>query len=976
MRSAPLLAFCGLILIVKAAFGLDPSRSLDEFSYQTWQTGSGLPQNSVHSILQTRDGFLWLATEGGLVRFDGYRFVVFDTRNTPALQSNSIRALLEDAEGTLWIATASTLCRRKWDSIDGVPQAGAGILALHHDRAGGVWAVTADALEHWSLDLSKPPQRFPIPDTSPRLTGALASGIGGGVWLGTATGLKRWQNGRFADASSTLPASAVKSLLLDHSRRLWVGTAKGLFRSDPAAAREFQTVCESSKLSGIGGLFEDWERSVWIGADDGPYRLEPGPKAACQPARNLAAVPVLSFAEDAEGDLWVGTESSGVTIIRNQKFVTYTAREGLTSDTVRCVFEDRKGSVYIGTSGGLTQIQDGHFRRFTTADGLASNIVLSLGQSSDGELLIGTPDGLNRFHNGSFSLATSADGLPDDFVRSIYTDRDGSLWIGTRRGLSHEDLNHRFTTYTQANGLGSDLVGAVLRDRKGDLWVATLGGLSRFNDGRFQNFRTVDGLSSNVVTALYEDTDGDLWIGTQDAGLNVQINSKFVSLPRTLGLPEAVYGIVEDASGEFWIPSKTGIARVNRKELRNVATGIARDLNVVWYNTSDGLRVDECSIGGHPEVWKASDGTIWFSTVKGAAALTPSAAHLNRILPSVAIESVQIDNATLMPSQLGDLKPEHSRFAFEYTALSFAAPQKVVYRYRLEGFDRNWIDAGARRIAYYTNIPPGNYRFRVIARNNDGFWNEAGARLSFRLEPHFYQTLWFYGLCALALALCSYGIYRWRVAEIESRFQAVFEERNRIGREIHDTLAQSFVAVSMQLEIVSRLLSSSVEAAREHLDQARLQVREGLQEARRSIWQLRSESAENEDLAARVSKAAQQAIGLHPVKLSFEVRGTYRPLGARVEDELLRISQEAVNNALRHANPERITIELVYAARNLRMTIADDGCGFTPGAVTPGPNGHFGLKGMRERAEQINASLLVESAAGKGTRVFVEASLT
>ncbi len=731
----------------------------------------------------------------------------------------------------------------------------------------------------------------------------------------------------------------------------------------------FVAVDGAGNTGAVLSLFEDWEGSVWAGTENGLARL------SANPGRTLAGVSVIALAQDAEGDLWVGTESEGATVIRNQKFVTYTARDGLAGDSVRCVFSDAEGVVSAGTNAGLTQIDGGRFKSLNSANGLASDVILSLGDDAEGNLLIGTPDGLNRWKHGKVSLTTSADGLADDFVRSIYKDGDGSLWIGTRRGLSHETGNH-FTTYTQADGLGSDLVGAILRDSHGDLWVATLGGLSRWQNGRFSTYRTRDGLSSNIITALYADAEGDLWIGTQDAGLNVRHGEKFSRLPSNWGLPQAVFGIAEDGNGEFWIASQTGIARASKSELKSVVLGRNSQPTVVWYGTSDGLRVNECSLGGHPEVWKARDGTIWFSTLKGLAALYPDAARLNRVLPPVVIESVKVDDRTLAPVQAEKIAAGHSRIAFDYAALSFAAPQKVRYRYRLEGFDNAWIEAGSQRTAYYTNIPPGGYRFRVLARNNDGFWNEAGAVLSLRLLPHFYQTIWFYALVAMALAGASFLIYRWRVAEVEARFGAVLQERNRIAREIHDTLAQGFVGVSMQLEIVSRLLASSVDGAREHLDQARAQVRESLSEARRSIWQLRSQSSESEDFAARLSKAAKQAIGLNPVQLSLDVRGTYRPLRPNVEDELLRIGQEAVTNAVRHSSAARIDIELAYATKKLRMTIADDGRGFAVGAYTGGPNGHFGLEGMRERAEQINARFVVDSAAGRGTKVLVEAPLS
>ncbi len=953
-----------------SVFALDQARSLDQFSYQTWQTGSGLPQNTVHEIVQTRDGYLWLATEGGLARFNAYQFTVFDSRNTPALKSDNVRALFEDPNRRLWIATAAGVLRRQGEHFETVTSNDGperSTLAIYGDHSGGVWAVMPRGLTYW--DAQQRLQTFFLDEGAPHLTGAAAVSSDSGILLGTQNGLASFQNGHFAKVATNLPQAAVNALLSDRTSRLWVGTAKGLF---VIKTRDHQKL-ESRRMMSDGpvlSLFEDREGTIWVGSEKGLRRaLNPSERA-------LPEASVIAMAEDAEGDLWAGTESQGITIIRGQKFVTFTTREGLADDAVRCVFENSRGAISIGTNAGLTQLENGRAKQLTTATGLSSNVILSLGKDGDGNLLVGTPDGLNRVFAGRVSLTTSADGLADDFVRSIYRDNDGSLWIGTRRGLSHEDRANHFTTYTQAGGLGSDLVGEILRGPEGDLWIGTFNGLSRLHEGRFETYRVQDGLSSNIITALHADAAGDLWIGTQDAGLSVRHDGKIYHFSSKVGLPDAIFGIAEDADRGLWFASKAGIVRANRDELKQVAVGGNKQATIVWYGTSDGLRINECSVGGHPEVWKASNGTIWFSTERGAAALYASAAVPDRVPVPLLIESVAIDDQTFAPESVHQIGPGHSRFAFEYTGLSFVAPQKLIYRYKLEGFDKAWIDAGRQRIAYYTNIPPGRYRFRVIVRNNDGLWNDAGATLSFRLEPHFYQTAWFYGLAILGLIAAGYLVYRWRVMEVEARFNAVLQERNRIGREIHDTLAQGIVGVSVQLEIVSRLLSTSADTAREHLDQARVLVRESLAEARRSIWQLRSESTESEDLASRLSKSARQAVGLSPVKLSLEVRGTYRPLGRHVEDELLRIGQEAVMNALRHAHAERIDIELAYTSKKLCMTIVDDGCGFITDSVTPGINGHFGLKGMRERVEQISGSLVVDSAEGKGTRISVEAPLS
>ncbi len=980
LRFSSFVAVCLFLVASTTLRALDPERSLEQYGYQVWQTGSGLPQNTVHSALQSRDGYMWFATEGGLVRFDGQQFVIYDSSNTPSLKSNHIRSLALDGQGVMWIATSNGLLTRKGGQLGTFSTAGelpgSNILALHADSSGRIWAVTPDGLARCTEGQHRVAyaQSYVLGEGSSKLRGPITSSSDGAIWVGTETGLKVLRNERFSDVPGVPREAAIESLLFDRSSRLWVGTSKGLFLSRAGTEYRFESV-RGVALQQISALFEDRQGDIWIGTEGSVVRLVTGPAGLSVASRKLPDASVIALSEDAEGDLWIGTDTQGVTIARNQKFVTYTARQGLTDDSVRCVFSDRKGVVSAGTSAGVTQLTSGEFRHLTTAEGLSSNVVLSLGEDRNGSLLVGTPDGLNIVRARGISLITSADGLADDFVRSIYLDTDGSLWISTRRGLSHQDRQGHFRTYTQADGLGSDLVGEVVRDRKGDLWIATLEGLSLLRGGTFRNFRKQDGLSSDVITAIYEDADGDLWIGTRDAGLNLLRGGKIIRVPERVGLPPAIYGIAEDGNGSLWIPSSFGIVRVERKEMKAATLGQSEKPIVVWYGTSDGLQVNECSVGGHPEVWKGSNGTLWFSTVRGLAALYPDATGRRYVAPPVVIESVAIDDQRSNPSQLDAISPGHSRFAFEYAGLSFAAPQKVQYRYKLEGFDKHWIEAGLRRTAYYTNIPPGAYRFRVVAGSGEGVWNETGATVAFRLEPRFYQTLWFYAAVVLLLGLTGYLIYRWRVAEVEAKFNAVLQERNRIAREIHDTLAQGFVGVSMQLETVARLSSSSADMARQHLDQARQLVRDSLAEARRSIWQLRSQSAESGDLASRLSQAAHQKIGDSPVKLSVEVRGTYRPLRQNVEDELLRIGQEAVTNAIRHADPHRITIELAFDTRTVRLAISDDGRGFAFGSQPGSSNGHFGLQGMRERADQIGGQLFVESAVGKGTRVLVEAPL-
>jgi signal transduction histidine kinase len=651
--------------------------------------------------------------------------------------------------------------------------------------------------------------------------------------------------------------------------------------------------------------------------------------------------------------------------LRDPKITTFTAKEGLTDDLVRCVYQDRAGAMWLGTNGGLTKIAAGKFSRFTVADGLSSNLVFALGETAGGDLLVGTQDGLNVMHGGQFTQLTTADGLADDLVRSLHTDVDGSIWIGTRRGLTLWQ-GSQFHTYTESDGLASDFVGALTRDRDGALWVGTLRGLTQMKGGRFKTFSGPDGLASNVVTALHEDSQGVLWIGTQEGGLHQMRNGRIFHYAATLGLPASIYAIVEDA-GFLWLTAKNGIFRVAKAELESGGA-----LSIAQYGTADGMRVNECSEGGHPSAWRSQDGALWFATSRGVSTIDSRTAGANGMAPAVAIESFAVDDQAVNLTRNKDIPPGHERLSFEYTGISFVSPQRVRFRYRLEGFDNEWVEAGTRRTAYYTSLPPAEYRFRVTARANDGTWNKDEAVVAFRLLPRFYQTYWFYALLGTGFALSIYAFYRWRVSQVEAQFNAVLAERNRIAREIHDTLAQGFVAVSLQLELLGRKLENAPDGARDLVRQARELVQSSLEEARRSIWELRSQGSETGDFRARLSKMAAEATRRSGVKVQFQVLGTYRALPEAIESELLKIGQEAVTNVVRHAQANQLKIDLAYEGKKVRMTIADDGRGFEGAVNSSGPEGHFGLRGMRERAAQIGAALHVKSRLGEGTEVDIE----
>jgi signal transduction histidine kinase len=641
---------------------------------------------------------------------------------------------------------------------------------------------------------------------------------------------------------------------------------------------------------------------------------------------------------------------------------------------VKAIYQDAQGGIWIGLQGGgLTLFKDGKFTTWTTRDGLSSDVVLSLAGDAAGVIWIGTPDGLNRFKDGKFKVFTFADGLSNDLVRSVLVDRNGVLWVGTRDGLN-SFRDNEFKIYTTQDGLANNFIGAIYEDSKGNLWVGTLGGLNRIKDGKFQTFTTKDGLSSNTVISLYEDASGDLWIGTNGGGLNRLRGDKFVSFTNRNALAaDVIYRILEDKQQNLWCSSNKGIFRVNKTELDKVASDANAGVNPVFYGPADGTLTREASGGGHPAGWRTSDGRMWFATIKGLAVIDPEHIPLNTAPPPIAIEQLFVDNQSIPLTQKVRLSPSSSRLDFYYTALSFIAPENVRFKYKLEGFDDNWIDGGARRVASYTNLRPGNYQFRVIAANNDGVWNETGTAIEFYLAPRFYQTYWFYALCLVLLALAAWQLYRMRVRRMAYQFSAVLAERNRIAREIHDNLAQDILGISVQLELVSRLMPAAAEAAKGHLDRARILVRNSMTEARRYVWDLRSQELQKKDLSAALRDTMKRLTAESDVEAVVEVTGPLRPLPPPVETNLLRIGQEAINNAVKHAHAKHIDVRLNFDTRSVQLSIRDDGRGFDSAAQIA--DGHFGLIGMRERAEQIDGVLTIDSAFERGTQIAVDVPL-
>lgn len=961
------LCFGATILLGQPASSraVQPATPLANLGRQSWARENGLPQNTVQTLVQTKDGFVWLGTEAGLVRFDGIAFQIFDRNSNPALPGSDIRCLLTTPDGALWIGTSGGLARWKdgamtaFTTQNGLP--GNGILSLSEAKDGQLWIGTDQGFARESEDrivAAGNPDALPHTMQPPNMGSGvdvfeeqMPDGLavtGSRSELEIAPRKKAAGPNTRLDVGRDLPGSRIQVVLADREGTLWIGTNEGLVR--------------------------------WVNG-----RIERFP--ITDP---LATASVLALMEDREMNLWIGTETDGLQILRDQRFRILDTREGLSSDSITTVVDDRKRTLWIGTQdAGINVLPwngnaPGKVKTLSVKNGLASDVILSLAAAPNGDLWVGTPDGLNRIRNGNIATITSIDGLPDDFIRSLLVDTDGSLWVGTRHGLTHwlnagggvpVAASTRMETYTKADGLGSDLVGAMARDANGDLWVATFSGLSRLHRGKITNFTTANGLSSNVVTALLPRANGTVLIGTQDRGWNRWDGYKFQALTGinagSFG-HTAIHAILDDKRGHLWFATGNGIARCTSGTAQNDSQSPCSD----WleFGTADGLPSREMAVNSHPSAWLSQTGELWFATAKGLVEADPGHFPVNELAPPVILERFVVDDVDQPVSSRErsmKIRAGHVHFEFDYAGLSFVAPQKVHYRYRLAGFDRGWTDAGSRRAAYYTNIPPGHYTFQVQAANNDGVWNTSGAAFTFELRPHIYQTLWFYFLLVLIAAACVALLVRQRLRHAEVEFRAVLGERNRIAREIHDTLAQGYVGISAQLELLAELLRvRRFDEAAQRLNQTRDYVRHGLAEARQSIWALRTQDARETILPVRLRRLAESESS-DRLETQFNTFGAYRPMPDKTEDHLLRIAQEALHNVRKHADARKVSVCLEYRTDSIALEVRDDGRGGATNPVLQSQPGHFGLTGMRERAEAMDGVLEVSSVSGEGTTVRV-----
>jgi signal transduction histidine kinase/ligand-binding sensor domain-containing protein len=758
--------------------GLDPQKAISQHRVDVWTTEDGLPGNTVTALVQTRDSYLWLGTYDGLARFDGVAFSTFRASNTAGLGGGGVLCLLEDRSGTLWIGTNGGGVSRyeggRFSSLttaEGLPNDI--VRSLYEDRDGSVWIGTNDGLARWkSGGLTAFGPRDGLRGTVVR---AIAEDDDGGLWVGTnGGGLMRFGEGRFAplDTDPPLPGNAVFSLLRDRTGSLWIGTnGQGLARLSGRRLTVFSTR-DGLPSNIIWSLLEDAHGILWVGTYGGGLaRLRDGKFEAFSTADGFPSGFVRSIGADREGSLWMGTYGGGLVRLRDGKFLTYTAREGLSHDFARTVLEDRRGTLWVGTTGGgLCGLLGSHFRCFGPAEGLGLD-VRALCEVADGSLLVGTAgQGLFRLEDGRVRRHPSTARLPNPNVSSIAVESPDTLWVGTNGGGLARVTRDSVRAFTRRDGLGSDFVMAVLVDRTKTVWAGTDGGgVTRLAAGRVETYTRRDGLGSDVVLCLYEDSEGAIWLGTSGGGLSRLKDGAIRTFTTRDGLhDDVVFGIVEDSRGDLWLSGNKGVSRLAREAVRALIAGAGQPVRATAFGTADGMKSSECSGIAQPSVWRMRDGRLFFPTSRGIAGIDPARIRRNDLIPPVQIESVFVDERQLPLDARSVVPPGSGRFEFHYTALSFVAPRKVLFKYRLEGYDEGWLSAGTRRTAYYTRMPPGAYTFRVAACNDDGVWNEEGASFSFRVAPRLRDTWPFQASVALLLAIAGASAYRFRVRALRA----------------------------------------------------------------------------------------------------------------------------------------------------------------------------------------------------------------
>jgi ligand-binding sensor domain-containing protein/signal transduction histidine kinase len=956
----------------QAAAQSNPSTGAWNYTARSWQLQNGLPGETVQAFSQTPDGYLWVGSSEGLARFDGAQFTLFTHENTPALIENSVFCLLTGRDGRLWIGTE-----------------GGGLVEMHN----GAFRTYADA-----------------DGMTGRFVRDLFEDHTGTIWVATDNGLFRMAGKKFerVDNRPEMPANAFHGIAEDDLGRIWAGAAQ-LYAISHGQPKEF-VLDGTDSQNRVKSILKTEDGSIWVGTVYGLHRLRPGSK-------RFERVPgvwgtVRTLYSDSSGELWAGTIGQGIFRIPiktgNGKVTRLTTPSPLVSNTVLSIFADDSKDLWIGTQVGMIRLSptpvrvlllpasaDSDFGTVSLdTDGslwAASNQVVhvqdgvavshrfpgvgnahvrNVFRTRDGTLWVGTDgSGVFKVSAQGATQYSSRQGLVNNFVRGFLEARDGSLWIATDAGLSHLDRSG-FHSIAMDNGLIYYSTRSIIEDRAGDIWIGTDGGLSHFHNGRPVYDAATEALKGEKIWAEHEDSDGGLWFGTRTCGLLRFRDGSLTRYTTANGLAsDSIFAILEDSRKHFWISSPVGVMLLNRDDLDAQAQVPRPTLSMRLYRADDSDIPTQFYGGTQPAAAITPDGEVWFPTNRGLWRIRPTEADPST-LSHLAIGSVSVDGKQVLPTDSITLAAGASRLDIAYEPLMLRSQENLRFRYRMEGFDKDWIRVGSQqRSVTYTNLPSGSYKFVVEAWEIDYPDRVARATMALVKMPYFYRTPWFIALCALLLGLLSILAYQVRMKQVHGRFKAVLAERSRLAREMHDTLIQGCASVSAMLEAASTCDMDDSETRQHMIDFANTQIRSTMDEARQAVWNLRIGERAPSDLATCLAQMAERLSREYGVRVDCHIPDNAFPIGQQETHELMMVVREAFFNAILHGHPKTIVADLSFSSEFMEMVLSDDGLGFDPEVARW--EGHYGLQGMRERVHRLGGVLKIHSAPRQGTKIRV-----
>jgi len=980
-----------LVLILGAgglAHAVDANRLLSQYGHTAWRLQDGELPASAYPMAQTMDGYLWVGTQAGVVRYDGARFVPLDGLTPGRLSNPFILALLGAKDGSLWIGTKAGLSRwkdGKLTAYDGAPN---GVFGLAEDEHGKIWLLTTNKENKPLCEITQVGMTCHGKEDGLEPSGVCCDRMitdgKGTFWMGTDTSLVEW---REHSASRSFPLEAkIKSgtpgfliLARESNNEIWAGLPMtgpglGLQRLVGDQWQAFKTPDIDGSTLAVQAMFRDREGALWVGTmEHGIYRIASGRVDHFDNRDGLSSDAIYSFFEDKEGSMWV-TTSAGLDRFRDFKVWSYNTREGLGIDEVDAVLADHKGRIWAGTANGLDVLDHGRFQSLRAGKALPGTQVTSLFEDKAGRLWVGLDESLWIYADEKFAAVLDQNGKPlRGMVFGLTQDADGAVWVVLRGHPSKvlrvqgEKVVDEFDTpkYPQARSIASDSAGNV--------WL----GLQHGNLARPGGEQVSTHLDATVVDLAI--TGDGLVLGATSKGLIVSRNGAWRVLSAKDGLPcDVVNGVADGKDGSLWLAAGCGLVKLGLLDVEHALRDPAHVVDAQLLDVLDGMRPGMAPF--QRKIDRAPDGRLWLANGVDLQTFDPREGMTSRATLPIHIESLMGDRKPI-PLTPDPTFPALTRdVQLDYTAIGLAVPQHVRFRYRLDGHDQDWVDAGQRRQAFYTDLPPGAYTFHVTADRGDNTWEAVPATLNFTVRPAFYQTNGFMLLIVAVAALLLWLLFAWRLAYVKIQLRTLFEERHtereRIARELHDTFLQAVQGLMLRFQSAMERIPPS-EPARELMEKALDHADEVIIEGRDRVTRLRAAEREEANLEGALRQMGEELCRDGHVTFRLTVEGVQRSLHPAVGDEVLQIAREAAANAFRHAQPRHIDIGLGYERRRLTLSVVDDGVGFEVDTVVGhGPAGHWGLKGMHERAAALRARLTLSSRPGAGTAMELSVPAT